>query len=268
MEPHLFAEPVSAVIEKLRSDQEKGLTASEAQARLSRDGANKLAEAIPPAWWKKLLEQFNQLVIWILLAATILSGILGDWLEAAAIFAIVLLNALLGFFQERKAEEALSSLRKLSSPGAKVLRDGSLHNIAAEELVCGDIVELEAGDRVPADVRLISSFGLKMQEAALTGESSPVEKDADVILPNESTIGERINMAFMGTNAVAGKGIGLVAATGMKSELGRIAGFLQTEEREPTPLQKRLQELGRVLIVACLALVAIISFCNCCVAKR
>ena len=172
-----------------------------------------------------MLEQFNQLVIWILLAATILSGVLGDWLEAAAIFAIVLLNALLGFFQERKAEEALSSLRKLSSPGAKVLRDGSLHNIAAEELVRGDIVELEAGDRVPADVRLISSFGLKMQEAALTGESSPVEKDADVILPNESTIGERINMVFMGTSAVAGKGRGLVAATGMASELGRIAGF-------------------------------------------
>ena len=154
--------------------------------------------------------------------------------------AIVLLNALLGFFQERKAEQALSSLRKLSSPGAKVLRNGSLHNIAAEELVRGDIVELEAGDRVPADLRLISSFGLKMQEAALTGESTPVEKDADVILPNEATIGERLNVVFMGTNAVAGKGRGVVAATGMKSELGRIAGFLQTEEREPTPLQKRL----------------------------
>ena len=108
------------------------------------------------------------------------SGILGDWLEAGAIFAIVVLNALLGFFQERKAEEALSSLRKLSSPDAKVLRDGSLHNIAAEELVRGDVVELEAGDRVPADLRLIRTFGLKTQEAALTGESTPVEKEAEV----------------------------------------------------------------------------------------
>ena len=138
------------------------------------------------------------------------------------------------------------------------MRDGALHNIAAQELVPGDIVELEAGDRVPADVRLISNFGLKTQEAALTGESTPVEKDAGAVLPNESTIAERINMVFMGTNVVAGKGRGVVAATGMESELGRIAGFLQSEEREPTPLQKRLEELGRVLIFACLALVALI----------
>ena len=221
-------------------------------------GQTRLAETVPPPLWRNLLEQFNQLVIWILIAATILSGALGDWLEAGAIFAIVLLNALLGFLQERKAEEALSSLRKLSSPSARVLRDGVLHSIAAQELVPGDVVELEAGDRVPADVRLISNFGLKAQEAALTGESTPVEKDAGAVLPNESTIAERINMVFMGTSAVAGKGRGVVAATGMESELGRIAGFLQSEEREPTPLQKRLEELGRVLIFACLALVALI----------
>ncbi len=170
----------------------------------------------------------------------------------------MLLNAILGFFQERKAAEALSSLRKLSSPNARVLRDGSLHNIAAEELVRGDVVELEAGDRVPADLRLISNYGLRMQEAALTGESTPVDKDATAVLPNESTIAERINMAFMGTSAVAGKGRGVVAAAGMQSELGRIAGFLQGEEHESTPLQKRLEELGRVLIFACLVLVALI----------
>ncbi|HEY4997608.1 MAG TPA: HAD-IC family P-type ATPase, partial [Usitatibacter sp.] len=204
------------------------------------------------------LEQFNQLVIWILLAATIVSGALGDWLEAGAILAIVVLNALLGYFQEHKAEEALSSLRKLSSPSARVFRDGSLHSIAAAELVRGDVVELEAGDRVPADLRLLRTFGLKMQEAALTGESIPVEKDAAAVLPNESTIAERINMAFLGTSVVAGKARGLVAATGMRSELGRIAGFLQSEKREPTPLQKRLEELGRVLIFACLALIALI----------
>ncbi len=258
MESPVFAEPVPAVIANLATDREKGLGTSEARARLARDGANKLAEATPLPWWRNLLEQFNQLVIWILLGATIVSGMLGDWLEAGAIFAIVLLNALLGFFQERKAEEALSSLRKLSSPSAKVLRDGALHNIEAQELVCGDVVELEAGDRVPADLRLIRTFGLKTQEAALTGESTPVEKEAEVVLPDESTIAEQINMAFMGTSAVAGKGRGVVVATGMKSELGRIAGFLQSEEREPTPLQKRLEELGRVLIVACLALVALI----------
>ena len=258
MGQRFFTETVSAVVENLGADVKQGLTAAEARARLARDGANKLAEATPLPWWRNLLEQFNQLVIWILIGATIVSGMLGEWLEAGAIFAIVLLNALLGFFQERKAEEALSSLRKLSSPSAKVLRDGALHNIGAQELVCGDVVELEAGDRVPADLRLIRTFGLKTQEAALTGESTPVEKEAEVVLPDESTIAEQINMAFMGTSAVAGKGRGVVAATGMKSELGRIAGFLQSEEREPTPLQKRLEELGRVLIVACLALVALI----------
>lgn len=260
MGQHFFTKTVSATVEILGADTMKGLTATEARARLARDGANKLTERTPPPWWRNLLEQFNQLVIWILIAATIVSGILGDWLEAGAIFAIVLLNALLGFFQERKAEEALSSLRKLSSPGTKVLRDGSLHNIAAEELVRGDVVQLEAGDRVPADLRLISTFGLTTQEAALTGESMSVEKEAEAVLPNESTIAEQINMAFMGTSAAAGKGRGVVAATGMESELGRIAGFLQAEEREPTPLQKRLEELGRVLIVACLALVALIFF--------
>ncbi len=255
---HAGAESIALVTKILATDLERGLTAAEARARLMRDGPNKLAEATPPPWWRNLLEQFNQLVIWILIAATILSGVLGDWLEAGAIFAIVVLNAILGFFQERKAEEALSSLRKLSSPGARVLRDGALHDLAAEELVRGDVVELEAGDRVPADLRLTSNFALKIQEAALTGESVPVEKDAPAILPDESTIAERVNMAFMGTSAVAGKGRGVVVATGMQSELGRIAGFLQTEDDEATPLQKRLEELGRVLIFACLALVVII----------
>ena len=258
MASSFFSETISTILEHLATDARKGLTATDASARLFRDGPNKLAETTPPPWWRKLLAQFNQLVIWILLVATILSGALGDWLEAGAILAIVVLNALLGYFQERKAEEALSSLRKLSSPLARVWREGSLHSIAAAELVRGDIVEIKAGDRVPADLRLLRTFGLKMQEAALTGESTPVDKDAEAVLPDESTIAERINMVFLGTNVVAGRARGLVAATGMRSELGRIAGFLQSEKREPTPLQKRLAELGRVLIFACLALVALI----------
>ncbi len=253
-----FTQTISTVVTELATDPAEGLTSAEAAARLARDGPNQLAETAPPPWWRKLLAQFHQLVIWILIAATIVSAILGDWLEAGAIFAIILLNALLGFFQERKAEEALSSLRKLSSPNARVLRDGSLHNVATRELVRGDIVELEAGDRVPADLRLLTTYGLRMQEAALTGESTPVEKEAEAIVPNESSVGERVNMAFMGTSVVAGKARGAVAAAGMATELGRIAGFLQSEERELTPLQKRLEEMGRVLIVACLALVAVI----------
>jgi Ca2+-transporting ATPase len=246
------------IVGLLETDLSIGLSGAEIESRAKEFGPNKLAEALPQRWWLKLLNQFNQLVIWILIAATILSAILEDWLEAGAILAIVVLNALLGFFQEQKAEKALSSLKKLSSPIANVIRDGSLRSIAAQELVPGDIVELEAGDSVPADLRLITSFGLKTQEAALTGESTPVDKDASTLLAKDAVIAERVNMAFMGTSTVAGKARGVVAAIGMKTELGRIAEFLETEEREPTPLQKRLAELGRVLVVGCLVLVAII----------
>jgi Ca2+-transporting ATPase len=250
--------PVAEAAGLLETNLSIGLSTAEAQRRQRDCGPNELVEAPSAAWWIKLLGQFNQLVIWILIAATVLSAVLGDWLEAGAILSIVFLNALLGFFQEQKAEKALSSLRKLSSPMAKAIRDGSLRGIMAKELVPGDLVQLEAGDRVPADVRLITVFGLKTQEAALTGESVPVEKEASAALARHAAIAERVNMAFMGTTAVVGKARGVVAAIGMNTELGRIAGFLKTEEREPTPLQKRLAELGRVLIVVCLVLVAII----------
>ena len=249
---------VEEVLRFFRTDVASGLSSCEVESRGKEYGPNKLAAAPPERWWLKLLDQFNQLVIWILIAATILSAILGDWLEAGAILAIVVLNALLGFFQEQKAEKALSSLRKLSSSTANVIRDGSPRTIAASTLVPGDAIELQAGDRVAADVRLFRTFGLETQEAALTGESEPVEKDATRVMAENSPIADRANMAFMGTSAVAGKGRGVVVATGMATELGRIAGFLTTEEREPTPLQKRLAELGHVLVVACLVLVAII----------
>jgi Ca2+-transporting ATPase len=249
---------VDEVIRAFKTNLANGLSAGEVKSRTTKYGTNRLAEARPQRWWLKLLSQFNQLVIWILIVATLVSAVLGDWLEAAAILAIVVLNALLGFLQEQKAEKALSSLKKLSSPVAKVIRDGSMRTVAASTLVPGDVIEIEAGDRVPADARLAAAFGLKTQEAALTGESTPVEKDACAVLSKGVGIAERLNMVFTGTTAVAGKGRCVVTATGMNTELGRIAGFLKTEEREPTPLQKRLAELGRVLIVACLVLVAII----------
>lgn len=249
---------VDEVVRLLRTDLANGLSSAEAEWRAKEYGPNRLAEEPPQLWWLKLLSQFNQLVIWILIAATILSAALGDWLEAGAILAIVVLNALLGFFQEQKAEKALSSLKKLSSPVAKVVRDGSLRTLAAATLVPGDVIDLEAGDHVPADARLVRTFGFKTQEAVLTGESTPVEKDGLAELPADVAIAERANMAFTGTTAVTGKSRGVVTATGMNTELGRIAGFLKTEEREPTPLQKRLAELGRVLIIVCLVLVAII----------
>ena len=249
---------VDDVVWSLTTDIAKGLSASEVDSRAAKYGPNELAEPPSQRWWLKLLNQFNEVVIWILIAATILSAILGDWLEAGAIFAIIILNALLGFFQEQKADKALASLKKLSSPVARVIRDGSLRSIPAAALVPGDVIEIEAGDRIPADARLVTTFGLKTHEAALTGESDPVEKDGSALFSEGASTPERINMVFTGTTAVAGKARAVVTATGMNTELGRIAGFLKTEEREPTPLQKRLAELGRVLIIACLVLVGII----------
>ncbi|MGE5213060.1 MAG: cation-translocating P-type ATPase [Nitrospirota bacterium] len=249
---------VDEVVRLLRTDLANGLSPSEVEIRTKQYGANELAEAPSQRWWLKLLNQFNEMVIWILIAATLLSAIMGDWLEAAAIFTIIILNALLGFFQEQKAEKALAALKKLSSPVARVIRDGTLRNVAAATLVPGDVIEIEAGDHIPADARLVTAFGLKTQEAALTGESDPVDKDGSTVFPEGATTAERANMLFTGTTAVAGKARAVVTATGMNTELGQIAGFLKTEEREPTPLQKRLTELGRVLIVACLILVAII----------
>jgi Ca2+-transporting ATPase len=249
---------IGHVIGQLKTDLVTGLSAAEIESRAKKYGPNELAEAPPQHWWLKLLNQLNQLVIWILIAATILSAVLGDWLEAGAILAIIVLNALLGFFQEHKADKALSSLKKLSSPVARVIRDGSLRSVAAATLVPGDVIELEAGDHIPADARLVTTFGLKTQEAALTGESMPIGKDSVAILPEDVGIAERANMVFTGTIVVAGKGRGVVIATGMNTELGRIAGFLKTEKLEPTPLQKRLTELGRVLVIGCVILVAII----------
>jgi Ca2+-transporting ATPase len=249
---------VDEVIRLLKTDLASGLSSGEAEFRAKEYGPNELPEAPPERWWLKLLNQFNEVVIWILIAATILSATLGDWLEAVAILAIVILNALLGFFQEQKADKALAALKKLSSPVARVIRDGSLRSAAAATLVPGDVIEIEAGDHIPADARLVTAFELKTQEAALTGESDPVDKDGSAVFPEDATTAERANMLFTGTTAVAGKARAVVTATGMNTELGRIAEFLKTEEREPTPLQKRLAELGRVLIIACLVLVGII----------
>ena len=250
---------IEAAAARLATDLTIGLTEAVAEVRLRESGYNELTETVPPAWWWRLTAKLNDLSIWILLAATAVAALLHDWLEASAIFAIVLLNALLSFFQEEKAERALSSLKKLTVPNTTVIRGGQRQLIKTRELVRGDLVELGAGDHVPADVRLITTFNLKVQEAALTGESVAVQKDAGKPVPENAGLADCNNMAYAGTTVVAGKGLAIVTAIGMATELGRIATFLQTEKRDPTPLQKRLTELGRVLILACLALVAITS---------
>jgi Ca2+-transporting ATPase len=217
-----------------------------------------LAEAAPTRWWKRFLRQFAELLIWILIFAALIAGALGEWLDALAILTIVVLNAILGFLQEEKAQRELASLRKRAAYSATAIRSGKQVVVAAEELVPGDVIELEAGDHIPADVRLIETFALSVQEAALTGESVPIYKDAAPLLPEPTVLADRRNMAYLGTVVVSGRATGVVASTGMQTELGQIAGLLESQPAEPTPLQKRLSELGRKLLVVCLAIVAII----------
>ena len=253
-----FATSVADVLAAAKVEVERGLSEAEVGLRRGQFGFNQLAESPPTPLWQKLIGQFKDLVIWILIVAALVSGAMGEWVDAIAILAIVLLNGVIGFMQEERAERALAALQRLSAPLAKVIRGGRLQSIPAKDLVPGDMIELEAGDNVPADGRLIQAFSLSVQEAALTGESVPVEKDAGLILAADASLGDRRNMIYMGTIAAAGKGTAVITATGMKTELGHIAGMLERHEPEPTPLQRRLAGLGRVLVVVCLLIVAVI----------
>jgi Ca2+-transporting ATPase len=254
--PHALA--LEDVLLSLGVEAREGLGEAEASARLAAGGPNQLAEAPPVPPWRRLAAQFNEIVIWILVAAALISGAVGEWTDAFAILAIVVLNGIMGFVQEEKASRAISALRKLSAPTARVVRDGASRTVPAAEIVPGDRLELEAGDKVPADARLIEAFGLRVEEAALTGESVPVEKDPGRVLAADTPLGDRRNMVYMGTVVSAGKASAAVTATGMRTELGKIAGLLGDEKQEATPLQRRLAELGKVLVVICLALVAVI----------
>ena len=235
-----------------------GLTDDDVRLRRGDVGANTLAEEPPVPAWKRLAAQFQDLVVWILIAAAIISGLLEEWVDTAAILAIVIVNGIIGYVQEARAERALASLQKLSAPLAKVLRGGHLVGVPAADLVPGDIIELEAGDNVPADARLLEAFSLRVQEAALTGESVATEKEAHAVLAEATPLGDRRTMVYSGTVVAAGHSTAVIVATGMQTELGHIAGMLSRWHPEVTPLQRRLGELGRILIVVCLAIVAII----------
>jgi len=250
--------PVEETAGRLRTDLEHGLSTEEARRRLAEVGPNELAERPRPGFWHIVLDQFNSFLVWILIGAALISLVLGQMEEAAAILAIVVLNAVLGAVQERRAEEALAALRKMAAPEARVLRDGHRVTVPARELVPGDVVFLEAGNYVPADLRLVESVNLRIDEASLTGESVAVEKEADLVLPEEAVLGDRRNCAFMGTTVTYGRGVGVVTATGMQTQIGLIAEMIQAYEEEPTPLQRRLDQLGRWLGWATLAICGLV----------
>ncbi len=246
---------------RLNTHPERGLSDENVRDRFTAQGPNELPEAQPPSLLKLFLSQFTSVIVWVLIGAAIISGLLEDWLDAAAILAIVFLNGLLGFVQEFRAERSLAALRKMSVATARVIRDGVLRSIPARELVPGDLVLLEAGDRIPADVRLIYTTNFQSQEASLTGESTPVQKAATALDRPDVSLADRTNMAFMGTIAVSGKARALVVATALRTELGRIASMIQKEseaERAETPLQRRLEQFGYTLLWLALAVVAVV----------
>jgi len=238
--------------------KDEGLTTTEAARRRETYGLNQLQEAPRPGLLHMLWEQINSFVVWLLIIASVVSALLGDEIEAMAIMAIVILNAVLGIVQERRAEEALAALKKLAAPEAQTLRDGHRVSIPARELVPGDMIFLEAGNFIPADVRLLEAVNLRVEEASLTGESLPVQKSAATVLEKDVPLGDRKNTAFMGTLVSYGRGRGVVVSTGMRTQLGLIAEMLQNVEEEETPLQRRLDYLGKTLSVGALILVAVV----------
>jgi Ca2+-transporting ATPase len=258
MEKWWFADK-SDVVRELGTDAEDGLTSQEVLARQQKYGPNQLAEKEGRSVVALFLDQFKDFMIWVLIGAALVSGFLKEWVDAFAIIGIVILNAILGFVQEYRAEKSLAALKKLSSPTSKVIRDGNHQVIPSSEIVPGDLVEMEAGDYVPADSRVVYATGnTSTHEASLTGESTPVTKTATRLDVEDTALADRSNMLYMGTSLVSGKTRALVTGTGMKTELGKIAGMIQQIEDTTTPLQKKLKEFGKIIIVIVFALVGLI----------
>ena len=262
--PH--REPAEVVVSALGSDAVRGLTVAEARQRLEQYGPNRLKSAPETPWWKRLLEQFENFLVIILMVATVISAV--EWLlqdpretalpyEAIVIMAIVILNALLGFIQEARAEKSVRALMALAAPEATVVRDGERQRIETQDIVPGDVILIEAGDRIPADARLVEAANLQTNEAPLTGESVPVAKEVKP-LEGDGGLGDRRNMLYSGTVATYGRARALVVSTGMATEVGRIAGLLEAAEKERTPLQQELDRTGKRLSVIMLGICAMV----------
>ncbi len=252
------AQDAAAAYTHLGTDPAQGLTDEAARGRLRQYGENRLAEKPPRSKWLAFLDQFKSLLILVLIGAAALAGAIGDFKDAVVILIVVLFNAALGFWQEHRAEATLAALKKMLSPVARVRRDGRVEEIPAAQLVPGDIVLLEAGDRVLADGRLVVTHSVEIDEAALTGESHPVGKDAGATVPEAAPLAERVNMAFMNTVVTRGRAELLVTGTGMATEMGRLSGMLAEAEAGPTPLQIQLDALGRRLALIAGVVIALI----------
>ncbi|ARV62130.1 magnesium-transporting ATPase [Nostocales cyanobacterium HT-58-2] len=263
---------VNKSLELLKTNADTGLTPQEVQQRLQKYGPNELKETAGRSAWEILLDQFKNIMLLMLIAVALISGVLDllawqqgnlkpgelPFKDTIAILAIVILNGILGYVQESRAEKALAALKKLASPNVRVIRNSKLVEVVAKELVPGDVMLVEAGVQVAADGRLIEQSNLQVRESALTGEAEAVNKQSEVTLPQETSLGDRVNLVFQGTEVVQGRGKVLVIHTGMETELGKIASLLQGVESEPTPLQQRMTQLGNVLVTGSLVLVALV----------
>ncbi|MCE5242250.1 MAG: cation-translocating P-type ATPase [Syntrophobacteraceae bacterium] len=250
--------PLDEAASRLAVDVQAGLDTETVRERLSKYGTNELEEKAPPGLMQMLAAQFNNFLVIVLIIAAVVSLLLGEYVDAAAILTIVTLNAIVGVVQESKAEAALAAIKKMAAPNAQVIRGGHQETIASKDLVPGDIVLLEAGNYVPADLRLVESVNLKIEEASLTGESVPVEKNAKTVLARDIPLGDRKNSAFMSTLVSNGRGTGLVIGTGMKTEIGKIAEMLQSCKDEATPLQLKLDQLAKMLGIICFSICGVI----------
>ena len=250
--------PAAEVLQAQQTDAARGLSAEEAARRLQEHGTNELATQQARPWPKLLLDQFTDFMILVLLAAAVVSGLLGEWVDTLVIVVIVVLNAVIGFTQARRADQAIAALRQLAAAQAQVLRGGQPQPVPAADLVPGDIVLLEAGNQIPADLRLLEAAQLKVDESTLTGESVTVEKRTEALVGDKLALGDRINLGFKGTTVTHGRARGVVVATDMGTELGTVAGLLNDAMDRGTPLQLRLarfsKQLSLIVLLICAAL--------------
>src|SRR5699024_8809852 len=249
---------VERVEQKLHVTTKRGLSSKQVAERKKKFGRNVLQDQKPTPRWLIFLQQFQDFMVIVLLAATLIAGMLGEYVDAIAIMVIVLNNGFIGFFQEQKAEKSLDKLKELSAPIATVFREQKWEKIAAPEVVVGDIVKVKSGDRIPADLRIVKAASLTTEESALTGESLPVLKRETAIKDQNLDAQDQVNMAFKGTLVTRGFGIGIVVGTGMNTVMGQIASLMAHTEKTVTPLERKLAELGKVLIAISLLLTVLV----------